>query len=148
MNKSNDIKENKDIMALKNDLIKLFTEELLGLWRTMDMNFLNKLAYDIAKQKIEMESALTNEVRERCRTNLEHLKSTFQGNMVTRRIRLTWRGRKLFARVIKIIINSVIVIATNKFPKEFDLLRNSPSESPSGAGGDGGDGGEGTTGTS
>lgn len=115
MNKSTDIKENNDITALKNELIELFTEELSDLWRTKDTEFLDSLAYDIAKQKIEMESALTEEIRAKCKTNLEHLKATFQGNMATRRIKLTWKGRKLFARVIKIIINSVIVIATDQF---------------------------------
>lgn len=64
-----------------------------------------------------MESAPNKEVRDKCRTNLEHLKATFEGDMVTRRIKLTWRGRKLFSRIIKVIIESVLIMATNKLSK-------------------------------
>lgn len=102
-----------DFNKYKDDLFNILKEEAKDLWeKKEDPAFLKKIAEDIAKQKIKLETADTERKKKTCKKNLDHLMTQLEGKIASKKNKLIKKGdvilQKMVNITIKLIINSLV----------------------------------------
>ena len=94
-----------DAQTLTTNFFNLFKGELKDLWKKEDDAFLQKLAQDIAEQKI---LAMTSSNPEEHRKNLLHLAATLDGEISRTKLKLNKLGEQVFTKMLAFGIKALV----------------------------------------
>lgn len=95
--------------ALKRDVLQTLRDESADLWEEgkTDVQFLGRVAEDVAREKWRAATATGTVERRRAETNLRHLQAQVRGQVAIRKMALVRGGDRVLERVLNVAIRSV-----------------------------------------
>ncbi|MBW1916589.1 MAG: hypothetical protein JRI57_01000 [Deltaproteobacteria bacterium] len=93
-----------DLNRLRDEILSLLKAEVKDLWDKEDIDFLQQLATDLAREKLLAAASDDPQEHEK---NLQHLAAILQGEVARRQLQLNQKGQDLFVRVVGLVIKTV-----------------------------------------
>lgn len=91
--------------AIFNELVNQIGKAFL---QEPDIKFLTEVADEIAVQRERYEKAVTEEERQKIKTNLEHLQTQIMLQVESRKIKLARKGEEILNNGIRLVIQKFI----------------------------------------
>jgi hypothetical protein len=94
----------EDIKKYSEELFGIIKGEVKDLWKIEDEDFLKGIAQDISIQQINLKLAISDDERERCKKNLEHLQTQIKGRIAGKKNQLIDKGDATLTKIINVAI--------------------------------------------